>query len=155
MQPAAATVVAAGTKVLLGTFGPNAGGIDETILRTVGGVMVASDNYLSPESQFGSFGLIAVTDIAAAAGAASIPGPSTDAGDDWFIHRAFAQESNVQTNVGSDIPSSVYYEFDSKAKRIIDGTGIVLAVMVENIHATHGFTVLVQFRFLSQVRGTG
>ena len=98
----------------------------------------------------GAFGLIVVTETALAAGAASIPGPASDVGNDgWLTYVPFAQQSLV----GSPGPPSVQYFFDSRAKRIVHD-GDVVAIMVENIHATHGLSIISAFRQLSQVRGT-
>ncbi len=81
-----------GSKILLGSFSLSNPNIDETILRTVGVLSIRSDQIAAPEEQVGAFGMIKVTDLAIAAGAASIPGPVTDIGDDgWFVHVPFAQ----------------------------------------------------------------
>ncbi len=89
---AAETTVPAASKVLLGTFTPSVDGIDEVVLRTRGVLAVRSDQTAGSELQIGAFGMIVVTDTAAAAGAASIPSPATDADDDgWFVWLPFAQ----------------------------------------------------------------
>jgi len=144
-------VVAANSKVLLATLVTGvAGGVDLTILRTVGGIAIQSDQPTAIEQQIGAWGMILVTDQAAAAGIASIPGPATDIGDDWFVHQTFAQ-GGVQADEGA---GSTWYAFDNKAKRILDGTGTVVAVVVENVHATHSFHIADMSRVLTQVRGT-
>ncbi len=146
-----ATVIPAASKVLLASFVPFASGVDETILRVVGGVMVSSDQSAAVEAQIGAVGLIIVTDVALAAGIASIPGPVTDAADDgWFVHQHFAQQSAAV----ADGPTSHWYPIDQKAKRILDGNGQAVAVVVENINAASGLSVVFQFRLLSQIRGT-
>ena len=145
------TTIAANSKVLLGglTTGVS-GGVDLTILRTVGGISVRSDQAAALEPQIGAFGMILVTDIAFAAGIASIPGPSTDPGDDWFVHQTFLQ-SGQQDGTSRD---GSYYAIDSKAKRVLDGTGIVIAIVVENVSAAQGLQIIDGFRILTQVRGT-
>ena len=81
------TIVAAGNKTLLGTFILSNPPLGETILRTHIRLWVGSDQVAVAEFQQGAFGMMVVTDRAAAAGAASIPGPFTDGGDDgWFVH---------------------------------------------------------------------
>ena len=148
------SVVAASTKVLLGSFTLTAEGIDETQLRTRGMLSVRSDQIAASEAQLGAFGMIVVTDIALAAGAASIPGPGTDASDDgWFVWIPIVQFLQVASGVGFDPLMGTRYEIDSKAKRIIEG-GKTVALMVENVHATHAFAITVALRVLSQVRGT-
>jgi len=109
----------------------------------------------APEIQIGAFGLILVNDLAAAAGAASIPGPYTDRGDDgWFTYVPIAQ-GNYVTGTPDQFDSNTYvqYQFDSSAKRILD-EGRQVAIMVENRSASFGFNIQWGFRLLSQVRGT-
>ena len=88
---AATTSVGPSTKVLLGSFGLSNVNIDETALRVVGMLSVASDQTAVSEHIVGALGLIRVSDTALAAGAASIPGPITDAGDDgWFVYQVIS-----------------------------------------------------------------
>jgi len=150
----AATAVAAGTKVLLGTFVLSNPNIDETVLRTVGMVGVGSDQTAASELQLGAFGLVVVNDLAIAAGAASVPGPITDGGDDgWFVYVPFVQELRFLSGSGFDPHVINQYSFDSKAKRKIQ-EGSTIAVMVENAHATHAFQFFFGFRMLTMVTGT-
>jgi len=149
------TSIAAGTKVLIGSFGPSAVGVDETVLRTVGGIYVASDQTAASEVQIGAFGMINVTDRASAAGVASIPGPGTDAADDWFLHVSFGAQNYFSSTVGRGPNEGNWYTFDSKAKRILQGVGEELVMIVENLGTVHGFTVIIMLRILAQVRGTG
>ncbi len=152
VQPAAFTVIPAASKVLLATFTASNSGIDETVLRCIGGVSVASDQSGANEEQIGAVGIIMVTDLAGAAGIASIPGASTDADDDgWFCHQTFAQRGS--NGVVPD--AATYYPIDTKGKRILEGKGMLAAVVAENKHATHGLQLLLTIRLLSQVRGTG
>ena len=135
----------------MASFVPNNPGIDLTILRVVGGIAVASDQSAGVESQLGAFGMIVVTDRAFAAGIASIPGPITDGDQDgWFVYQSFARDGSL-INEGL---ASTWWPIDSKAKRIITGEGITVAIVVENIHATHAMDFFFQVRMLAQVRGT-
>ncbi len=128
--------------------------IDETVLRTVGLISIQSDQAAAQEEQIGAFGMIVVNDLAVAAGAASIPGPITDRGDDgWHLYVPFAQTLSVATVVGFHGNFATQYGFDSKAKRRVE-EGSQIAIMVENAHATHGLLVSFVFRMLSQVSGT-
>ncbi len=145
--------VPAASKVLLSTGVLDNQGIDETILRSVGLIAVATDAPGASESQIGAFGMIVVTDLAAAAGAASIPGPVTDGFDDgWLTYVPIAQEWDQASQVGRQ-QAAVQYHFDSKAKRVVS-TGSSIAFMVENAHATFAFDILINMRMLTQVRGT-
>ncbi len=144
--------VAAATKQLLGSLVPSNAGIDETVLRLIGNVSVMSDQAANLERQIGSIGLIVVSNQAVAAGAASIPGPSTDIEDDgWFAHMQFAQLTNRDTDaVGI---ASLTYDFSSKGRRVVQ-EGESIAIMAENIHATNALSLALQFRLLSRVTGT-
>ncbi len=128
--------VAAGTKILSTSLVLSNPGIGETVRRTRGVVSVASDQGAAIEDQLGALGLVVVSDLALAAGAASIPGPGTDASDDgWFVWRPFVQRSDSSNNRVSFI-----YEFDSKAmRRVEEGFGI--AIMIENTSALHGIQI--------------
>ena len=91
--------IAAATKALLQTFVPVAGG--ETIIRTRGTFSVASDQAGASELQIGALGICIVSDIAAAAGAASIPGPATNAAwGGWFVHQYFSRWFEFISGVG-------------------------------------------------------
>jgi len=151
---AAPVVVAAATKVLLTTFSLSNQNIDETVLRVVGGINVMSDQQAATEDQIGAVGFILVTNQAAAAGVASMPGPVTDNGDDgWFVYQAFSQRFGFVTAAGVEAQFSTWYEINSKAKRVIH-EGRAIAVIAENAHATQGFSIGLAFRMLSMVRGT-
>ncbi len=130
--------VAANTKVLLGTFASANPGIALTIRRTRGLFNVVSDQSAAVEEQLGALGLMVINDIAVAAGAASIPGPVTDADDDgWFVWQGFVQQGQNVTGAPS---ATSLYEFDSKAMRKIE-PGFSNVFMCENSHATHGLRI--------------
>ena len=148
------TTVSASAKVLLGGFTLSNPGIDETILRTVGVLGVRTDQTSATELQIGALGLIVVNDLAVAAGAASIPGPITDRGDDgWFLYVPIVQGFQFATAVGFDARNMTQYMFDSKAKRKVQD-GFQIAIMVENASSADGFNIASVFRLLSQVTGT-
>ena len=145
------TVLPANSVVLHSVFVPSNPGIDETVLRTVGSVSIASDQTGASEEQIGAFGMALVTDSAVAIGVTAMPDPVSDAEDDgWFVYQAFAQ----QTALASTGIGSVMYPIDSKAKRILEGKGMNIAVMLTNSHATQGLQFAINLRLLSQVRGT-
>ena len=145
------TVLPAASKVIAFSFVPTNPGIDVTVLRVVGGISVTSDQTSTIEEQLGAFGLILVTDTALAVGITAMPDPVTDVGDDgWFAYQAFAQRGQL---INSQ-PPSMYYPFDLKGKRIVDGAGVSIAGIVANAHASHGLSFAIGIRILAQVRGT-
>jgi len=146
--------VPAASKVLFATLTLSNQGIDETVLRVVGGIGVASDQSAASELQIGAIGMCLATDTAIAAGVASLPDPVTDASDDiWFMYQSWAQEFIFGTAVGLAPDMRAWYPFDQKAKRIVH-SGFSIAVVVANAHASHGFSVIPMIRMLTMVRGT-
>ena len=132
--------VAAGTKVLLATFVLSNVGIGEVVRRTRGQVLVLSDQASVVEQQNGAFGMVVVTDLAAAAGAASIPGPVTDANDDgWFVWVPTLQATGGLIGGAPSVGVPQWpHLFDSKAMRRVE-EGFVIAVMFEGL--SQGSTV--------------
>ena len=143
--------VAANTVNFIASFTPSNAGIDETVLRTVGQLSIISDITGTAEEQVGAFGMILVTQQAISVGVTAVPDPVVDAGDDgWFVYQSFAQQSGtVTTGRGS-----FSYPINSKAKRILEGTGMGIALVITNSHPTHGLEFNIQLRILAQVRGT-
>ncbi len=112
--------------------------------------MIASDQTTSIEFQLGAMGMVVVSDLALAAGAASIPGPGTDAADDgWFVWVPFMAIADGITTGNTKNPQQ-YFEFDSKAmRRVEEGFGI--AVMIENVHPTQGLQAGVALSMLTSL----
>ena len=149
---AAGVTVGATTKVLI-AVGSSPVSIDLTILRTRGMLMAFPGTPTADRFISGAFGIMVVTDIAAAAGAASIPGPATDASDDgWLVHEWLLSEFEFGTAVGMNPNMGLARAFDSKAKRILEPGSSVVAVC-ENLTSA-GFTFATNFRCLDMVRGT-
>ena len=119
----ASVSVAAGAKVLFGTFVLSNGGIGETVLRSRGRWAMSAN--AAPQILQLAWGLVVVSDLALAAGAASIPGPDTDASDDgWFVWDAAEGQKAV-------VGEGFVFEFDSKGRRRVE-EGFSIAMMVEN-----------------------
>ncbi len=144
--------MAASAKVLLASFSLSNPGIGETIRRTRGVFLVMSDQTTNTELQIGAFGMIVVNDLALAAGAASIPGPETDANDDgWFVWEPFLQVGEPAVGQGaSGAEAWPGYRFDSKAMRRVE-EGFSIAVMIENSSSSHGFEALTSISLLSSM----
>jgi len=141
------TAVAASTKVLLGSFTSTR---TETAIRTRGMISVKTDTPASAEVQLGAFGVVVVSDAALAAGAASIPGPVTDAQDEgWMVWQPFMQ-SHLVAGLTVVTMLSKEYQFDSKAARRVD-LGYSLALMVENASASNAFDVALALSLLTKV----
>ncbi len=140
--PTTHTTIAFGAKALIASVALSNVGINEVVRRTRGVLGVYSDQSAAMEEQIGALGFIVVTDLAAAAGAASIPGPVTDANDDgWFVWMPFTQQCAVTVGgsaVNSNPPGN--WHFDSKAMRRVE-EGFVVAIMVENGGGANGMDV--------------
>ncbi len=133
--------VAVSSKVLVGTFALSNPGIGETIRRTLGNISVVSDQGAADESQSGAWGLIVVSDLAGAAGAAAIPGPFTDMTDDgWFVWGGWSQFVKLGSTVSN--PHIYQHQYDSRAMRRME-EGFLIALMVENASASHVFNFAV------------
>ena len=138
--------VAPATKVLLATVVLSNPGINETVRRTRGRFSVHSDQAVGGEPQLGALGWIVVNDLAVAAGAASIPGPVTDASDDgWFVWEPFAS-FGFNGTVGDLFDRS--YAVDSKAMRRVQ-EGFTIALMVENANVATGLNISCGFSVLT------
>ncbi len=124
-----------------------------TITRTRGTFWICSDQVVAQEEPFGAFGMLVVSEQAqSVGGAASIPGPGTDASSDlFFVHQYFLGSAQVSVGAPTSLIGGSWwsrYDFDSKAKRKVEGDGESIVVMVENLHATHGLRYLLNFRML-------
>ena len=143
------TNLAAASSVIISGF--VAFGGDQTILRTVGHMSVTSDQAGAVEQQIGAFGMILVSDTAFAIGITAMPKPIADQDNDgWFVYQSFSQQGDA--SVTSSLPRT--YEFDSKAKRIVQLGGVTMAVILTNASASNGLQFSMNFRILSQLRGT-
>jgi len=142
-------IVAAGTKTLVTTLALSNPGIGETVRRTRGMLTISSDQGIAIEEQAGAFGMMVVNDVALAAGVGSIPGPSTELGDDgWFLWQGFVQRGFTSATFGTRMGET--YHFDSKAmRRVEEGFGI--AVVIENGQLTTGLFVQCAFSILTSL----
>ncbi len=130
--------VAAGAKVLLGGF---SAGVDVTIRRVLGQFWVEGDDTALQDTQIGVLGGMVVSDIAFAAGAASVPGPVTELSNDyWSLWQPFLQVNELVA-AGGIGRNSMPREFDTKAQRKLPH-GSVYALIVENASATDGMTIM-------------
>jgi len=134
----------------VGSFTLSNPGITETLIRTRGRFTVVTDAPIASEDQVGAWGMVVVNDLALAAGAASIPGPATDASDDgWFVWEGF---NLVQASVGATAVTveGTQMEFDSKAARRVE-EGFSIAIMAENSSLTDAFNFYLALSLLSKI----
>ncbi len=137
------TTVAAATKVVMASATLSNPGIGETVRRTRGRLWVGSDQQVATEDYVGAFGIIVVSDLALAAGAASIPGPVTDRNDDgWLVWESTANRFQLGSNIGFESNKMQMIEFDSRAMRKVE-EGFGLAFMFENASPADGCIVTI------------
>jgi len=131
--------VPAASKVLMHNLVLSNSGISEVVRRTRGVLNVSSDQAATQEFVSGALGAMVATDTAIAAGIASLPDPVTDQDDDgWLLWMPFmGLLQGVQGTTGVDLmPTSLNFEFDSKAMRKVEeGYGVIFVVA----NATAGF----------------
>ncbi len=119
----------------------------ETVIRTRGLLTIETDQEGADEQPFGAIGFIVVSAEALAAGAASIPAPYSNSGDDgFFVHQFFAAPVTFSTGTGL-ARLAVDYTFDSKAMRKLSPDDRVV-MMIENASASHGLEFILSFRML-------
>ncbi len=96
-----------------------------TVLRTRMILQFESDQATTNERPQGDFGRIVVSQAAAAAGAASVPDPSSTDGDpeaDWFVHQPVFNSFQIVGTAGASAVAASWssgrqYVIDSKAMR--------------------------------------
>ena len=141
------TTISVASKALVATFVLSNPGIGETVRRTRGRFFAVSDQASVVEQITGAMGMIVVSDLAIAAGVASIPGPVTDASDDgWFVWEPFITISQVTIGVSNaGAGTQPWFEFDSKAMRkVADGFGIAIVFesLAQGIEVNIGASLL-------------
>ncbi len=142
----ASVLVPAASKVLVATFTLANPGIGETVRRTRGRIHARSDQAAAHEEHLGGFGMIVVTDIAVAAGIASIPDPVSEGNDDgWFVFEHIVASGSENT-----LGQFVSVPFDSKAMRRVE-EGYQVAVVVANASAVHAFEFTFGISLLSSL----
>ncbi len=146
-------VAGAGTAVSLFAFVPENPGIDLTVLRLRGNFSIESDQAAASETQVGVLGAIMVTSDAFAAGVGSMPAPIASAEDDWMLFEPFSESFLFADATGFNSNAARQYKFDSKAKRIVAGNGMVLAVTVQSEASSDGLIIQLNLSVLAQVRG--
>ena len=143
-----ATTLAAGSRVLVSSL--NAAGLalrPFTIVRTRGFVWVASDQIAATEQPMGAMGMQVVTDSASAAGAASVPTPTSEPNADFFVYQPWAVQSVVADATGIDANAGHYFDIDSKSMRKV-GQDDDVVLTFENFSLVDGVEFIIGGRFL-------
>jgi len=143
----APTNIGGGATTLLGSL--NAAGLllrPFTIVRTRIFVLVFSDQEVAPETSEGSLGAIVVSDQALAAGAASIPSPTSQADAPFFVWEPFVNFLRFGDDTGIQEPAGTRLNVDSKAMRKV-GVNEDIAFQTENASG-QGYTITLQGRML-------
>ena len=142
----AGIALAANSFVINNTFGAAAlAKRPFTITRTVGELVVLSDQNAAVELPFGAVGFQVTSEKAVVTGATAVQDPVTEAAADaWFGYQSFAAEGTLSSNAGRPIQR---YPFDFRAQRKVED-GMDLAVVVANASAADGLLFLLNFRML-------
>ena len=123
-------------------------GAPTTVVRTRGLVSVRTDQISAVEDQIGALGICVVSDQAAAAGIASIPGPmSNPEWDGWFTYAMFANSFEVGSGVGFDPKFANVLRIDSRAMRKVSTNESIVGVYEAGANSL-GSEVLVNQRLL-------
>ncbi len=133
--------VASNTSVIISSFDPFAALLDAsvTIVRSRGLLRVQPQTLTAGIEVNGAVGACVVTDQAFAAGAASIPGPWTNADwDGWFIWQEYSMRWDQATDVGRQI-ASIQYEIDSKAMRKVQANETVVLMAESQVGLIEAF----------------
>jgi len=106
-----------------------------TIVRTVGNILIQSDQVVGSEVASIAYGQMIVTELARAAGAASVPGPMTDMADDmWYTHLLGFSNFRFLTAAGFESAAGRIYQFDSRAQRKVeDGMADISMLETRNV----------------------
>ncbi len=141
-----ATTVSSGATVIVGVLNAAALALRPfTVVRTRISMLYESDQAAVSERPQGAFGAVVVQDQASAAGAASVPGPISEADADWFIYQGLIS-SFIFLDSTSILNDGNLYEVDSKAMRKV-GTNEDVVLMVEN-RASLGSVITLEGRML-------
>ncbi len=147
------TAVAGNTKVLLQRLTaaqlPSEIGVPTTVVRTRGQLYGrVLESVVADTESWGALGMAVVTEVAAAAGAASIPGPLTDSfWDGWFLYVFISVALRFDDATGISTPTQVRVDFDSKAMRKIEDNES-LVVMFETGASSNQIVIMEHFRTL-------
>jgi len=118
-----------------------------TIVRTVGALMLRSDQTSVAESYQAAFAAAVVSDQAAAVGITAVPAPATDQGSDlFFLFQQMMGHLEVTSDIGRYI-SAQTVSFDSRAMRKVNEDEQVVFV-AQNSAVSSGSIITSSLRML-------
>ncbi len=117
-----------GTVKAVGSVGVAIGDDPVTVVRTRGHAGFLIRTGVADSIICGAIGLYVVTTDAFAIGVTALPGPLTDANNDWFMWQTFQLFGN--SSAVNSIASTLRFDFDSRGMRKLKD-GDVLAMMLE------------------------
>ena len=134
------------TKLLVGSLdATEKGKLPFTIIRTLGMLMVCSDQQIATEDPFGALGATVVTDRAVTVGITALPDPITEHNADyWFLYHPWSASQFVGVSIAGGI--QVTY-FDSKAQRKVE-EGEDVVFILTNGSQFDGAEFILTFRML-------
>ena len=141
-------VIPANTFSLVGSFTGAilAAIVPATLVRVRGRLLFVSDQAAAQETQIGSIGIAIIKEPVRAAGGAALPDPFVDAAADFWLYweslNMFGSQGDPDHG-GENLNMVI----DTKAMRKVED-GDALVVMVANHHATAGFQINWNARFL-------
>ena len=121
-----------------------------TILRMRGVLFYSTDQVIADEGYGGAFGMIVVTDSAAAIGVTAVPTPLTETDASWVVWEPFFGQYYVNVGAtGGKNESLQTRTFDSKSKRKVGHDDDV--VVVFEADSTDGTIMAMKARMLVQL----
>jgi len=117
-----------------------------TITRTIGQIMVRSDQFAASEDPFGALGATVVTDRAVTVGITALPDPITEVNADyWFLFQNW--HASALIGAGGGVGGVYVINFDSRAQRKVE-EGEDIVFILANGSTTAGMSFHLSFRML-------
>ena len=106
-------------QIQIGSSFTNAGGFDQTVLRCRGSLLISATPDAAADADVAAFGICVVSNEAAAAGGASLPGPINNPESDLWLWHTFVPLKSLAASAASDVALGLTcrVELDSKAMR--------------------------------------
>jgi len=139
--------IAAATAILLSSANATLLGLRPfTVVRSRGQMLVVSDQVVATEEPQLAFGMMIVSDTAAALGITAVPDPISNIDGDWFVFENILGSIQIGSS-GAGFHSAQIKEFDSKAMRKV-GLDEDIVLVGANNSSGDGSDVIVGGRML-------